>query len=191
MKKLTKKDQQSAGDLFKESKRLGIEWHNLAVEEQRGAAEKAVKILKPLVKKASKDYEVLAYLGSSLMMVGRDSWNPLTKMTSVNKGIDLVDKAVEKDKDNITIRLVRVYSSLSLPDYLGRKSKIKPDFDYLIDIIQRKDATLDEKSEIYFLMGRFLMNEKDQIQSIDFLNQAIKINPDSIWANKAQELISD
>ncbi len=177
--------------MFKDSKRLGIEWHNLAVEEQSGAAKKAVEILKPLVKKSSKDYEVLAYLGSSLMMVGRDSWNPLTKMTSVNKGIDLVDKAVVKDKDNITIRLVRIYSSLDLPDYLGRRSKIKPDFDYLIDLIQRKDASLDEKSEIYFLMGEFLMNEKDQIQSIDYLKQAIKNDPDSIWASKAQELISD
>lgn len=191
LEQLIKKEPLTVDSSEEEKKRLGIAWHNLAVEEQSGAAEKAVQILKPLVKKLPKDYVVLAYLGSSTMMVGRDSWNPMTKMTSVNKGIALIDKSVVKDKDNITNRLIRVYSSLELPDFLGRKNKIKPDLDYLVDVIQRTEVSLTAKSEINFLMGEFLKSENEQAQSISFLKQAIKIDPKGVWAKKAQELIDD
>ncbi|MCF6204423.1 MAG: hypothetical protein L3J59_12285 [Methylococcaceae bacterium] len=190
LENLIEKEQLTA-DTLEEKKRLGIAWHNLAIAKQSGAAEKAVEILEPLKKSLPKDYVVLAYLGSSMLMVGRDSWNPLTKMSSVNKGIALVDKAIVKDKDMVINRLIRVYNSLSLPGFFKRENKIKPDLDYLIDLIQRKETPLAIKSEINYLMGEFLINENERTQSTVFLEQAIRIDPKGTWAKKAQELIND
>lgn len=185
------KNEQPMADTPEEKKRIGIAWHNLAVEEVSGAAEKAVEILKPLTKEIPKDYVVLSYLGSSQTMVGRDSWNPLTKMTAVNKGIALVDKAIVKDRDNVTTRLVRIYSSLGLPDFLGRGGKIKTDLEYLVKLIKKTDVTTLAQSEIYFLMGEFFMKEGEADLAKTNFEKAIKVDPKNIWALKAKDSLND
>lgn len=178
-------------DTPEKNKRLGIAWHNLAAEEESGAAEKAVAILKPLVKQLPKDYEILGYLGSSQTMVGRDSWNPLTKMSSVNKGIAKIDKAILKNKDNITNRLIRIHTSLALPGFLGREDKIKPDLDYLVGLIDRKDTSIEAQGEINFLMGQLLNNEDKKEEAKVYLEKSIQVDPRSQWAKNSKEIIND
>ncbi|MCK5829425.1 MAG: hypothetical protein KAH20_03905 [Methylococcales bacterium] len=181
----------SAADTPEKKKRLAIAWHNLAIEEQSGAAEKAFAILKPLKKELPKDYEVLGYLGSALTMVGRDSWNPLTKMSNVNKGIAKIDKAIIKDKDNIICRLIRIYTSFSLPSFFGREEKIKPDLDYILDLTLRTETTKETQSEINYLMGLLLVKEDKEKEAKVFLAKSIQFDPGSLWAKKSEKILDD
>lgn len=183
--------EQAAADTPEEQKRLGIAWHNLAVLEQSGAAQKAYDILKPLAKTLPKDYEVLAYLGSAQTMVGRDSWNPVSKISDVNKGIAQLDQAVSKAEDNYVIRIVRVNNSLALPGFLGRADKTKPDLEYSLNLFKRIEVPVEARAEVYFQMGQVLVKENKQDEAKIYFKQAIDVAPSSEWAKKAQEALND
>jgi len=185
------KKEETTASTPEEKKRLGIAWHNLAAEEKSGASQNAVNILTPLTTELPEDYVVLSYLGSSQTMMGRDSWNPFTKMMAVNKGISLIDEAIKKDKDNVTTRLIRVYNSLALPSYLRRGGKVKDDLEYLVKLIKRKSTTVLTQSEIYFLMGNLLVREdKFDLAKASFKN-SIDVDPENIWALKSKSALNN
>ncbi len=174
-----------------EQKRLGIAWHNLAVLEQSGAAQKSYDILKPLAKTLPKDYEVLAYLGSAQTMVARDSWNPVSKISDVNKGIAQLDQAVSKAEDNYVIRLVRINNSMALPVFLGRGGKVKPDLEYLLNLYKHVEAPIEDRAEVYFKMGQILVKEDKNEEAKTYFKQAIVTAPNSEFAKQAQEALND
>ncbi len=183
--------EQNAKNTPDEQKRLGIAWHNLAVLEQSGAAQKAYDILKPLAKILPKDYEVLAYLGSAQTMVGRDSWNPISKISDVNKGIAQLDQAVSKAEDNYVIRLVRINNSMALPGFLGRGGKVKPDLEYLLNLYKHVEAPIENRAEVYFKMGQVLVKEDKNEEAKTYFKQAIETAPSSEWAKQAKEALND
>jgi hypothetical protein len=74
-------------------------------------------------------------------MMARDSWNFFTKLSEVNRGMNLIDKAIGKEPNNCVIRLVRAHNSLSLPDFLNRKPIAKQDF-LLVQKLFTKDPTI-------------------------------------------------
>lgn len=181
----------NTADTPDEQKRLGIAWHNLAVLEQSGAAQKAYDILKPLAKTLPKDYEVLAYLGSAQTMVGRDSWNPISKISAVNKGIAQLDQALTKAQDNFVIRIVRVNNSLALPGFLGRAGKVKPDLEHLLNLFKHTEAPIDVRAEVYFKMGQVLIEEDKRDEAKTYFKQTIKVDPTGEWAKQAQAALND
>jgi tetratricopeptide (TPR) repeat protein len=172
-------------------KRLGIAWHNLAVLEQSGAANKAFALLSKLYETTPKDNEVLAYLGSAKIMVARDSWNFLSKISEVNKGIALLDKAVANEKDNVVIRIVRVNNSLALPGFLSREKKAKQDLNYLVELFKHVEATPEELGEVYYKLGQLLAKASDNTQSAVYFKQTIQASPQTNWAKLAQEALND
>ncbi len=182
--------EQSTAKTPVQQKRLGIAWHNLAVLEESGAAEKAFNILKPLRKELPKDYEVLAYLGSSQTMIARDSWNPVTKISYANKGITLLDKAVSKDKDNVVIRVIRMNNSLALPGFLGRSEKVKPDLEYSLKLFNTTEVPAETSSEVYLKMGQLLLEQGEKEQAQAYFKKAIEIAPNSVWAQQARDAMN-
>lgn len=171
-------------------KRLGIAWHNLAVLEQSGAAKKAFALLSKLYETTPKDNEVLAYLGSAKTMVTRDSWNVMTKISEVNKGIALLDKAVANEKDNFVIRIVRINNSLALPSFLSQENKAKQDLIYLVALFKRVNAPPDVLGEVYYKLGQLLAKEGDSTQSAFYFKQTIQTAPQTDWAKLAQEALN-
>jgi tetratricopeptide (TPR) repeat protein len=174
-----------------ESKRLGIAWHNLAVLEKSGAAEKSFEILSPLHKTLPKDYEVLAYLGSAQTMIARDSWNVMTKISEANRGMALIDQAVNNDKDNYIIRLVRANNSMAVPKFFGRMDKAKEDLEYLVLLFKRETVPTILQSETYYLLGGVLNKQDNKAQAKVYWQQAIQAAPESVWAKKAQGELND
>lgn len=108
-------------------KALGIAYHNLGAQKASGAVAKAVKYLEQAKALLPGDAEVLAYFGSSRTLVARDSWNPITKLSAVREGAKLIDMAVAKDPDNVTVRFVRTNNSLKLPRVFNRAHYAKSD----------------------------------------------------------------
>ncbi len=174
----------------KTDKQQGIAWHNMAVLEKSGAADKAFDILNALRKKHPKDYEILAYFGSAQTMVARDSWNFFTKTSNVNKGVALLDKAVAKDKDNPVIRLVRINNTLALPEFLNRIGKVKTDLNYLLKLFERIEARAVVQSETYYLMGQELRKNKKAKEAQGYLQQAVDVDPEGEWAKKAKAALN-
>jgi len=144
-------------------KRIGIAWHNLSVLEVGGASKQADRWLEKAKNAAPMDYEVMVYYGSARTMVGRDSWNVLTKMSTVNKGIAIIDKAVRQAPDNVIVRMVRANNSLALPEMFKRHPKAKEDFGFLHGRLDKLDISAETKAEICFKLGKTFAFKKNRI----------------------------
>lgn len=169
-------------------KALGIIYHNLGILRIPHASQEAFIYLEKVNKLSPTDYEVLAYLGSTKTMIARDSWNPLTKMNYVNEGIRLLDRAVDRDPNNIIIRFVRINNSLSLPGLFKRKKVAKNDLFYLLELSRerRNDFTQEMLAEIYFHLGEIYKSEGESTKANDYFKRVVDIAPDSKWAKQTK-----
>ena len=112
-------------------KQLGIAYHGQAVEDPAAFAPKAVEFLTAAHDAKTEDWEALSYLGSATTMLAMTTDDLMEKMTYVNQGIGYMDKAVRRDPDNPTVRLVRANNAMALPDFLNRRHMAVADFEHL------------------------------------------------------------
>jgi len=169
-------------------KLLGIAYHNLGVLEVRGAPDKAVEYLEKANSLSGDDYEVLVYLGSAKTMIARDSWNVVAKVSGVNRGIKMMDKAARKAPDNIPIRMVRGNNSLKLPKFFNRMPIAKEDFLQVEMLIKKAPSYLDSntKAEIFYQLGMLFKLEENSAFAREYFKKTIAIAPDSQWGTKAK-----
>ncbi|MBN1849772.1 MAG: hypothetical protein JW932_14440 [Deltaproteobacteria bacterium] len=129
-------------DDFEALKALGIAYGVKARDDAKKFAPQSVDTLSRAYKMNQNDFEVLCYLGNSTTMMANTTWNPMKKMSYANKGIALMDKAIKKDPDNITVRLTRANNSKRLPEFLNRGDVAIEDYEHLAEMIKRDPQTL-------------------------------------------------
>jgi hypothetical protein len=108
---------------------------------QQGLAEAFEKL--SLAHQSQKnDYEIMSYLGRATVMIVkyRVVKNPLEFMVYNVKGFNWLDKAVENDPDNVTVRLNRAIISSEVSESLNRRKYTKTDFEYLAKKIEENPA---------------------------------------------------
>jgi hypothetical protein len=123
-------------------KALGIAYHFQAIQGRKEATAKAVEQLESALAKAPSDYETMCYLGSSKTMLAKTTWNPIQKLSHVNAGTALMDRAVKRAPDNITVRMTRGANSLALPAFLNRVGCAVEDYTYLAGRIEQHPEEL-------------------------------------------------
>nr|VFK53673.1 MAG: hypothetical protein BECKTUN1418F_GA0071002_10276 [Candidatus Kentron sp. TUN]VFK55258.1 MAG: hypothetical protein BECKTUN1418E_GA0071001_10276 [Candidatus Kentron sp. TUN] len=168
-------------------KRLGIAWHNLSSLEIGGASKQADRWLEKAFDAAPADHEIMAYYGSARTMVARDSWNVLTKMSTANKGIALIDKAVRQAHGNVIVRMVRANNSLALPEMFKRRPKAEEDFGFLHKRLDTLDISPETKAEICFKLGKIREEDGDRASARGLYEQAQSLSPGGQWAHQAKE----
>jgi len=167
---------------------LGIAYHNLATLKVKDTPRKAAAYLQEVYSLSPNDDEVQAYLGSATTMIGRDSWNVLTKIGTVNKGIKMIDDAVVMMPDSIVIRMVRANNSLDLPDIFKRKEIARKDFQHLEMLVTKSSSDIepDIKAEIFYQLGMFYRRENNDSMAKEYFKKAINASPDSQWGKKSE-----
>lgn len=95
-------------------KGLGIAFHTKARKEE-ASIPNAVEFLTKAYEMNKEDTETMCYLGSATTMMAKTTWNPMDKMRYVNDGTALMDKAVRKDPNNISVRMTRANNSKAFP----------------------------------------------------------------------------
>lgn len=170
-------------------KTLGIAWHNLASLEVKGASGRAVETLKTASKAAPGDPETLAYLGSAMTMEARDSWNVVVKVSGVNRGINLMDKAVSLSPDKVVVRMVRGNNSLRLPDFFKRKEIALKDFLHLEALAKKSPGSVDADTlaEISYRLGVIYASRGDARLSSEYMVRAAAAAPQSKWGMEARK----
>ncbi|ESQ11173.1 MAG: hypothetical protein N838_26790 [Thiohalocapsa sp. PB-PSB1] len=166
-------------------KRLGIAWHNIAVTETAGAAKHAQGWLQQASRAAPSDYEAMAFLGSANTMVARDAWNPATKARLVNRGVQLLDRAVRMAPNNVSVRIARMMNSLALPAFLGRGAKVREDLLQLNGPLAEQIPHPVLAAELSFRLGELMQHEGRTKRALDLFQQARAQAPDSHWAQRA------
>lgn len=107
--------------------------HRRAAAAEDGAAHHAVALFEELVAAHPGDALLSAYLGSSLIMKGRDQAFLPARLVSIRQGRARLDGAVAAAPQDFDIRLLRVGSTMNLPDFVRDLGAIRADLDVMLD----------------------------------------------------------
>lgn len=136
-------------DDYEAIKGLGIAYHFKAQKNKKKFAPKAVAMLTRGYEQNKSDVEILCYLGSATTMMAHTTWNPIKKMHYANKGTSLMDKAVRKAPNNVSVRMTRGYNSMNLPKSLAREHIALEDFGHLAKLIESQPGQYESiKKEV-------------------------------------------
>jgi hypothetical protein len=73
----------------------------------------------------------LAYLGALQTIWAKHTGNPISKLSTFNKGKKNIEKAVKADPGNVEIRILRLSVQQNCPGFLGYDSNINEDTVFL------------------------------------------------------------
>ena len=154
-------------------KALGIAYHIKARKDAKEYAPRAVEFLSRAYEINKKDNETMCYLGSATTMMANTTWNPIRKMSYVNKGTGLMDKAVKRDAGNVSVRMTRASNSKSLPSFLNRGDIALEDFEYLAGLIEKNPESLTSiKKKVYSNLAELYIKAGDQAKAEKFMKLA-------------------
>jgi len=171
----------------------GIVYHNLANgEDQTDKREEYVnKAIECLSKYRDGDAIGRAYLGSAITIMGGVSASKKKLMDAVKKldeGAKLIDSAVEKSPENISVRMVRMQNAVgvSKTSPMKRWTVARGDVDFL----KKKEDKLNNvnKADLYFYSGEVFIGEKKTNEALKEYSAAVKFAPESasgVLARKA------
>jgi len=187
IKKIEKKKKLNKSDLLK----LVVLYHNLAVYK------KELKITKRAIEKIEEIYNknktslITTYYGSALTLIGRDSKNPVVKIQYVKKGLKYIDKAIEKNPDNLFIRMVRANNNLELPSFFKRLKYAIEDFEWIRKNFEKGKIKLKPQTmaEVYYKLGDAYKRTGKVEKAVKMWQKAKKISPESEYGKKANEIL--
>lgn len=110
--------------------------HDRARDGTKGLAAEVTDKLQAILDEGDNPL-ALAYLGSAYTLRGRDAKSPLNAMRYTNRGIRIMDEAVDIAPDNFTIRLIRALNNFRLPEMFGRGAKSLEDMSVAVDLYDK------------------------------------------------------
>ncbi|HWI54536.1 MAG TPA: hypothetical protein VNT57_02480, partial [Desulfobacteria bacterium] len=126
---MTENKGKSPGEFFAEAVNL----HNLGVQGDNEAAQKAYRMFKKIWVNHQDNPLAEAYLGSVTALLGRDHPDLNEKFRLAVEGLKLLDSAVSKEPKNIEIRTLRGYVCFNLPEmYFHRLNTAVEDFKFMV-----------------------------------------------------------
>lgn len=140
-------------------KAIGIAYHVLAQEDQKEFAPKSKEYLERAFSIDKKDYEVMCYLGSITCMMAKTTFNPVKKMSYSNDGLALMDKAVARQPDNISVLMVRGITQSRLPAFFKRKKTAVSDFEKLEYLLQKKENVTPILKTVYTHLANLYLDD--------------------------------
>lgn len=171
-------------------KTLGIAYHNLGDLGVRTAPKMSVKYLERAHKLYPDDAEILVVLGSSTTMLGRYSKKKATEgRILVNKGANMIDRAVMSSPDDVLVRMMRANNSQGLPDFFGRRHFFKEDLLYIEKLINKSPSGFDKDfiAEVYYNLGTVYKSEGHDSSAKSYFKKAVEVSPDSTSGKEAQK----
>lgn len=163
------------------------------------AREEAIKLLDLYLSK-NKDPILLAYLGMNYSLIARDSMNPVVKINYSNKAIDIFNKAVEMAPNDWYVRFLRGNVFFNFPSFFNVGNKVKEDFFYLEDVIDKKGFFPGPSVliSVYYYLGEIYKGDGKISRSIEYWEKAVSVgdkykvtNEEYMNAKKKLKLFSD
>ncbi|HOW35049.1 MAG TPA: hypothetical protein PL155_01350 [Candidatus Omnitrophota bacterium] len=110
-----------------------------------------LKLIETRLPADSEEYPaiVLSYYGATKGLEAKFSFNPAQKVSGLSLALKLLDKAVDKDPDDLEVRFVRFATLSHLPPFFGVGEKRLQDVNALYLSLVRKDyARVDLKTQL-------------------------------------------
>ncbi len=92
---------------------------------------KLCKTMIETLKNKSENSVNLAYLGAFKTIWAHHAINPISKLSTFNKGKKYIESAVKQNPDNVEIRFVRLSVQKNCPSFLGYNDEIDQDVAFI------------------------------------------------------------
>lgn len=113
------------------------------------SATKMFKLLRPVDSHSSPILQ--CYKGAVIMVGAKYSINPFRKFSAFSNGKKQVEKAIQRDSNNVEMHYIRFTLQTNLPSFLGYHDNINNDKEYIISQYRFiQDATLRSIIAAYF-----------------------------------------
>ena len=123
-----------------------VQMHERAVSGDKTAAKESYRLFQGMHNNEPQDALIKAYYGSSMSLLGRDAIDPLERVQFAVKGLKILDEALDEDKENIEILILRGYVNFQLPEmYFHRTGVAINDFLQLISIYEKNDSGISKE----------------------------------------------
>ncbi|MDW3192801.1 MAG: hypothetical protein R8G66_10560 [Cytophagales bacterium] len=100
---------------------------------------------------------IMAYQAAGEAMMAQTLWNPLAKLSQVNRYEKMILDAVDQEMDNLEIRFLRFAIEFHLPRILMMSKHLEEDRDFIVANLWRcKEMNIDPEFERYIT---YFMNE--------------------------------
>ena len=100
---------------------------------------------------------IKAYYAAGEAMMAQTLWNPLAKLSQVNRYEKLILEAIDADMENLEIRFLRFAIEFHLPRILMMSKHLEEDRDFIVANLWRcKEMNIDPEFERYIT---YFMNQ--------------------------------
>jgi tetratricopeptide (TPR) repeat protein len=172
--------------------KLAITYHNMVREKENDdASERAAALFNNILKMDPNHTETMVYYGSLLTLKGRDAFFPWKKMSYVEDGCDLMDKAVKLEPENVSLRIRRAMNNINLPDMFERERYYLEDFQFIRNHPAFSNFNPGLKQQILFNSARAFEKNRQPDKSRELYQQVIEIDKDSKLALQAAKNINE
>lgn len=158
----------SSEELFNEARGL----YQIGAAGDVKAARQALGILEYLYKEVPGNALYQAYYASAYILKAREETNLVEKGKISSMGLNILDRALSKEPDNIEIRIVHAYVCKNLPEWLNRGSTAIEDFQYLRSRYEADPSVFSEE---------FYHHIQSEIEEVQKKIRAIKPHVQKIY----------
>lgn len=158
---------------------------------EKSSIKKAKKYMEDYMKISYDPYSQVKY-GSILMKIGNTEWFVVSKLWFVFSGNSEMEKGIEREPENLELRLIRANISYNMLDFDFCRDNALIDYEYLL---LKRDEINQEKTELIpeiLYRAAYLRYIRGDIQySLNYYNQIISSHKDSIYYFKARDAIKE
>lgn len=111
---------------------------------------------------------LLAYTGAIDALKAKHALNPFTKFSKVISSLNILERAVSREPNNLEIRFIRFSILHNLPGFLGYTKERIEDISVIVDQLEKKDYTLYDpklqKNVIDFMLDSERLTASQSLQ---------------------------
>jgi len=104
------------------------------------------KMIKELAETKNSPATHLAYLGALQTIWANHVFSPISKLSTFKKGKKNIEQAIKKEPDNVELRFIRLSVQKNAPSFLGYKSNINEDTEFIKKNRQRIGSKIVHKN---------------------------------------------
>lgn len=122
------------------------------------------------------------YLGSLIALKGKYTMWPQKKFSFANEGIDLMEKAIEGNKDQLEAMFIYGSTCHYLPFFFGKKEDAKKALKQVVVLLENDYKKLDKfmvNNVLKFITERIELSQQEK-KIIDNIAQITNFNPKSV-----------
>jgi tetratricopeptide (TPR) repeat protein len=166
-------------------------YHDRALHKEEGALKEAETFLKEAKRRFPNDMVILAWYGSLLTIKARDSWFPPLKLSRLQKGISILDEAVERAGDDVIVRMIRANNSLHLPEFTERVDVAIEDFKYLLKASEEENFPKELLSKIHLDIAKAYIKKGKLREAKGHLEKVFELAEESSTNYKEAQTIME